>query len=119
MRARGIALALAKGMEARRNPALCSRVAALMSAIGAILRDDRKRREWLWLRAHEKNDEATIEALERADPRLPARLAVTVLGVEAMGDPHDRRAAYGRILDESLPWLDDTPCACNACAPAG
>jgi hypothetical protein len=89
-----------------------------MSAVGDILGDDRKRREWLWLRAHEKDDAKSIEALERADPRLPARMFASALEVEAMDDPRDRKAAYGRMLDERLPFLDDRPCGCSACAPS-
>jgi hypothetical protein len=106
-------------MEARRKIEPCSRLAAFMTAMGDLLADDRKRREWLWLRAREKDDEAAIQDLERVDPRIPARLADSVRSAEALGDPRERRKAYGRMLDERLPWPsdDDPPCACPSCRP--
>jgi hypothetical protein len=99
----------------------CRRAAAFASALARILRDDRARREWLWLRAREKEDDESLRCLERADRDLPSRMAACDAEVGAIDDPRARKEAYGRLLDERLPRFNDVDCGCRECArkPAG
>ena len=67
------------------------RMAALMICTG----DAPARREWLWLRAMEKQDHDAARNLERVDPALLDRLE-RVYG--DLQEPQD----YGRLLDECM-----------------
>lgn len=78
--------------------------------------DDRRRREWLWLRAREKEDVTSLESLARADPELPARMRAIDDELGKLVDARERREAYGRALDERTPRMPEVACACASCA---
>lgn len=96
----------------------CQRVLGYVRAIEELCRDDRRRREWLWLRAREKEDEPAVEALERADPGLRIRMSRYDRRAAAFRDGRERREAYGRMLDELTPDPELIPCDCPRCRPA-
>ena len=64
-----------------------------------MVRDDRARRELLWLRAQEKEDRGAIESLERADPGLRARMERMMRGTrpDLIEDRRERSAAFAEL----------------------
>lgn len=80
--------------------------------------DERARREWLWLRARERDDEATTGALERDDPQLRRRMTAIREAVEGIGAPALRREVYELIMDQLLAShagaLDGVECPCSS-----
>jgi hypothetical protein len=62
----------------------------------------RLRRELLWLRAKEKEDEESVESLERTDPDLRNRMTrlLDERGISSMTDPERRRQALRDLWDE-------------------
>ncbi len=64
-----------------------------------IVADADARRELLWLRAHEKEDEDEARALERTDPGIVARLKAA--GFDIGDDPDEvprmRRERFARL----------------------
>jgi hypothetical protein len=76
----------------------------LASVLERIASDPAIRRELLWLRAKEKNDEETVKDLEEVEPGLRERMAVLVAEFVARGNrldtPSEQRDAYGRLQDE-------------------
>src|SRR5262245_8032580 len=95
----------------------CRREEAWVEAIHRITSDDKARREWLWIRAHEKEDRWSIRSLERADRGLRARMTQRedYKEAKAIEDPRARREAFGRMLDRMYPEDDDVPCDCPRC----
>ena len=79
------------------------------------LGDERSRREWLWLRAREKEDLMTLDLLAKADADLPARMRAIDDELGAIADARERRQAYARLLDERSPDVPAVVCACTAC----
>jgi hypothetical protein len=94
----------------------CRRADAFVRMLEETIRDDRARREWLWLRAREKEDIGSIDSLARADPELPRRMAERDAELSAIADARERREAAGRMLDERVPDTDLIPCDCPECA---
>jgi hypothetical protein len=96
----------------------CLRVAAAIRAVEQMTADPRTRREWLWLRAREKDDRQSLASLERTDPDLRRRMAPFV--AEAQGSPLELHEAYGALCSELLIRRygdpDDLPCPCESCA---
>jgi len=81
-----------------------------------LLRDDRKRREWLWLRARMKEDWPSIESLERAEPKLREGMAALDAALQGIHDERERTEAYGRALDVMSLDPERLACECPACA---
>ena len=75
-------------------------------AVEGIAADDLARRELLWLRAKEKEDEVLARDLERADPGLVSRLSEAGCDLEGCADeePRDRRERFGRLWDDRYEW---------------
>jgi hypothetical protein len=73
-----------------------------IAGLERLCADDESRREWLWLRAQEKDDQKSIRILERADPGLRGRMADVREEVESLRLPRLRRRAYGRLQDELM-----------------
>jgi hypothetical protein len=96
------------GMQAQR----CRRRDDWTRAIMEIGRDPRRRREWLWLRARQKQDDESIEMLERADAGLRERMRPIDEQLALVDDDRARGEAYGREMDRMLP---DGPCDCRRC----
>ncbi len=96
----------------------CRCAAAWAAALERLCLDDRARREWLWLRAQEKGDEASSAALERADPHLARRMAALRGAAEALPAPELRREAYALVMEQLLATqaveLDAVECPCPA-----
>lgn len=63
--------------------------------------DPHARRELLWLRAKEKEDEETVRDLERIDPGVVERLVAAGFDIaERESEPSSvRRERYGRLWD--------------------
>ena len=61
--------------------------------------DPISRRELLWLRAKEKEDDRTVADLERLDPELAERMR-DVEWIADLDDDRKRRDAYGRAWDQ-------------------
>ena len=57
------------------------------------------RRDLLWLRAKEKDDEESVADLERVDPDLARRMRVFAF-IDGALDDRKRREAYGLAYDE-------------------
>lgn len=100
-------------MPSRMTAASCKRDEAYLRAFRALVEDPRARREWLWLRAREKDDAESLECLARADPELPARMAAIDAEFGAIADPRARREAYGRKLDLRSAHLESRRVACD------
>jgi hypothetical protein len=70
------------------------------------------RRQFLWLRAQEKGDIATVRDLEAVDPALSSRMAALVREFVARGNhlatSEDRRRGFGRMYDELFEQLRET-----------
>src|SRR5687768_726285 len=96
--------------------ATCRRVAAFNREMSRVLGDGKARREWLWLRAREKEDDPTLEVLTRGDPDLPSRMRVIDDVLGSISDPRKRREAYGRLLDLRSPDVSPVSCACASCS---
>jgi len=64
-----------------------------------IVRDDRARRDLLWLRAQEKEDGESIESLERVDPGLRARMEKLMRDTrpDLIEDRRERSAAFAEL----------------------
>jgi hypothetical protein len=64
-----------------------------------IIRDGQLRRELCWLRAQETDDTESVAALERADPRLRARMESLLLETrpDRIEDPRERRREFARL----------------------
>jgi hypothetical protein len=77
-------------------------------AMMRICRDNEARRELLWLRAKEKDDEDAARSLERADPGIVARLMPVVEDYLARGHRMDtwreRSEGYGELWDERFAY---------------
>lgn len=73
-----------------------------ITAFERIVADDHARRELLWLRAKEKEDEETVRGLEAVDPRLVGRLLAAGADIEERSDEGkwERRERFGRVYDE-------------------
>ena len=80
----------------------CSSSELLCEIIKNICRDDKARRELLWLRAMEKGDEDAVEILERSDPGLRDRMSGYEMKLEEkeVRSASARREAFGRFWDE-------------------
>jgi hypothetical protein len=67
-----------------------------------LMADDHARRELLWLRAKEKEDDITARDLERVDPELVRRLRDAGADVSERDyeGARERRERYGRLHDE-------------------
>ena len=72
--------------------------------LDALCKDPDARRELLWLRAKEKEDDESLRSLERVDPTLRGRLADVARRVEAEDDDRERSEAWGREWDERYEW---------------
>jgi hypothetical protein len=72
-----------------------------LEALLRITHDAEARREFLWLRAKEKEDIATARDLERLDPGVVDRLRAAGLDVEDRPDEswRERRDRFGRLQD--------------------
>ena len=100
-----------------------------LGAIAALINDPIARRELLWLRAKEKGDDWSLQALEIADPDLRCRMAqiekeLLPVGVDVETD-RERSKAYGRAYDCHYERLVDAfvqrhsseaTCAARSCA---
>jgi hypothetical protein len=81
---------------------------AWIKSFERVVNDAEARRELIWLRAAEKGDRETIEALEREDPDIPRRLEPLAHATwEAAGwpdvrDPRVRRELYQIMYDARL-----------------
>jgi hypothetical protein len=77
-------------------------VDAFVAAYDKVVRDPRARRELIWLRAKEKDDDESVRSLERADPGLRARMRPLeeTLSPHEFEISHGRREAYGRLFDQ-------------------
>jgi hypothetical protein len=75
-------------------------------AYARMIENDHARRELLWLRAQEKEDEWSMRDLERVDPDLVDRLRAAGCDVEEHpGElPRERSERFGRFYDERLHW---------------
>jgi hypothetical protein len=75
-------------------------MAAYLREYRRFVGDDRRRREWLWLRAREKEDDTSLALLARADPDLPARMRAIddELGKIAARAARGLRPRAGRTL---------------------
>ena len=67
--------------------------------LSRIIRDEQLRRELLWLRAQETEDTESVDALERADPRLRARMEALLFETrpDRIEDPRERRREFARL----------------------
>jgi hypothetical protein len=94
----------------------CRCAAAWAAAMERLCLDERARRQWLWLRALERDDEASAGALERDDPELRGRMAAIREEVERVPAPDLRREVYELIMDQLLAShagaLDGVDCPC-------
>lgn len=76
------------------------------TVIDRICRDPTLRRQFLWLRAQEKDDMETVRDLEAVDPALSRRMASLEAEFEArgnhLGTPDARRRGFGQMQDELL-----------------
>jgi hypothetical protein len=74
--------------------------------LAKVIGDDRARRELLWLRAKEKEDERSVRDLERVDPDLLDRLRSAGCDLEdhAAEHPRDRRERFARLWHERFDW---------------
>jgi hypothetical protein len=99
-----------------KRPETCRRTAAYLREYRRFVGDARRRREWLWLRAREKEDDTSLESLARADPELPARMRAIDDELGKITDLRARREAYGRALDQRSPQVPEVDCACASCA---
>jgi len=70
-------------------------------AIELACSSDNLRRELLWLRAMEKQDEEQARDLESVDPELVSRLAEVVARAEGL-NPRAARELFGRAQDERM-----------------
>ena len=70
-------------------------------AVELACSSDSLRRELLWLRAMEKQDEEQARDLERVDPELRSRLAEVVARADGL-NPGAARELYGRAQDERM-----------------
>ena len=64
-----------------------------------MTQDPVARRDLLWLRAKEKEDEESVADLEHVDPDLAHRMRVFAF-IESEVDDRKRREAYGLAYDE-------------------
>lgn len=78
------------------------------AAIDRIVADEENRRELLWLRAREKDDDVHARRLVGGDPSLPLRLrylhGVDFDAIDAL-DPRRREHVYAALFDDHLDWL--------------
>ena len=67
-----------------------------------LMADGHARRELLWLRAKEKEDEATARDLERVDPGVVQRLQAAGADIAERDyeGSWERRERFGRLWDE-------------------
>jgi hypothetical protein len=93
----------------------CRMGEAWIKALGLMVNDDLSRRAWLWLRAREKDDEESMEYLERAEPGLRARMAAYDEQAQAFDDPRQRREAYGRMMEKLTLEVSHVVCDCANC----
>jgi hypothetical protein len=74
------------------------------TVVDGICRQPTLRRQFLWLRAQEKDDMETVRDLEAVDPALSSHMAALVAAFEARGNrldtPDERRRSFGRMQDE-------------------
>jgi len=102
----------------------CTRHEGWLEGLEAICADDEARRELLWLRAKQNDDESSIRALERIDPGLPDRLSWASARFESWRPmlrwSRDAEHAWGKIydvcFDAHAARLTGRPvCGCGEC----
>lgn len=73
-----------------------------LDAIEAICRDPDARRELLWLRAKEKEDEESRISLEEVDPGIVRRLEASGFDITEREGEHwrDRRERFAQLYEE-------------------
>ncbi len=71
----------------------------MMEKLERACAEDETRRDLLWLRAQEKEDDESIESLERVDPGLRARMRAFMAETrpDLIEDPRQRRQAFARL----------------------
>ena len=74
----------------------------LMRKLRRITHDAELRRDLLWLRAQEKDDEESRASLERVDPQLRQRMEILLADTrpDRMEDPRERRREYVRLWQQ-------------------
>jgi hypothetical protein len=74
----------------------------LMRKLRRITQDPELRRDLLWLRAQEKEDEESRASLERADPRLRERMDILLADTrpDRMEDRRARRHEFARLWQQ-------------------
>jgi hypothetical protein len=89
---------------------------AWILAMRSMCEDQALHRAWLWLRARQKEDDESLESLERAEPGLRARMAEYDARAQAIDDPRQRREAYGRMTNQLTFTVSQVTCDCATCA---
>ena len=74
----------------------------LLRKLRRITQDAELRRDLLWLRAQEKDDEESRASLERVDPQLRQRMEILLADTrpDRMEDPGARRREYVRLWQQ-------------------
>jgi len=76
----------------------------IVSRLERVIDNPTARRELLWLRAKEKQDEASARSLEKVEPGLATRMRALVEAFDIENGqprtPREQRERFGRLFDD-------------------